>query len=327
MVESSENYEAARLEAMTGVPTLVSDVIANGSEYEAAGRRIGNLGLQVPNRHGQPAAARFQGGAYVSVDNIQPFVFKPTESLTLQAWFQTGSRENQVIAARQGGYSIGLKNGRLSAWLMQDGGQFVEAVGTAPAADGQWHHAAAVYDRQAQTLAVFLDGKPDGAPQSIAAIGASTTASPLTLGSFGSGFSFDGSLDEISIQRAALAPGAFSFTADYPAAPPVKPGAQTGRYTAAPCDWGQPARLLRLRATATLNGGTIQARIETSDDDFKTIAATRTMALEDGDHTVSLAEFPPNRAARLAFTLSSAPASALSPVLGAVELAAQPVNP
>ena len=64
-----------------------------------------------------------------------------------------------------------MKAGKLSAWIMQDGGQFVEAAGAAAAADGQWHHAAAVYDRQAQTLTVYLDGKPDGEPQSIAAIG------------------------------------------------------------------------------------------------------------------------------------------------------------
>ena len=171
--------------------------------------------LQSPDRQGQPAAARFQGGAHITVDSLEPFVFDRSQSFTIQAWFQTRSQENQVIAARPGAYSLGVKAGKLSAWIMQDEGQFVEAVGAASAADGQWHHTAAVYDRQAQTLTLYLDGKPDGAPQSIAAIGASGSPSPLTLGAFGGGFPFDGTLDEVSIHRAALAPTDFSFSADY----------------------------------------------------------------------------------------------------------------
>ena len=152
--------------------------------------------------------------------------------------------------ARQSAYSLGVKDGRLSAWLMQDGNQFVEATGEADASDGQWHHAAAVYDREAQTLTLYLDGKPDGMPQSIGSLGASSSSSPLTMGSFGGSFPFDGSLDDISIHRAALAPGELSFTTDYPATPPWQLGAQTGTYTTAPSDWGQPVRVTALRTRA-----------------------------------------------------------------------------
>ena len=107
-----------------------SDMVANGSENEAAGRRNGNVTMQSADRNGQPAAARFQGGAHVTVDNREPFVFAPGESFTIQSWFQTSSQENQVIAARPGAYSLGVKAGKLSAWIMQDGGQFVEAAGS-----------------------------------------------------------------------------------------------------------------------------------------------------------------------------------------------------
>ena len=53
-----------------------------------------------------------------------------------------------------------------------------------------------VFDRQTQMLTAYLDGRLDGEPCPIAAIGRSTTTSPLTLGAFGGGFPFDGVLDE-----------------------------------------------------------------------------------------------------------------------------------
>jgi hypothetical protein len=300
------------------------DTVANGSEYAASGRLAGKVGLQSPDRHGKPAAARFQGGTHIAMGNVEPFAFKPTESFTLQAWFQTGSAASQSILARPGVFSLGVKAGKLSAWLMQDGGQFVEAVGDAAASDGQWHHAAAVYDRQAQTLTLYLDGKPDGVPQSIVGIGASASPAPLTLGAFGDGFPFDGTLDEISIHRAALAPADLSFTADYVAAPPLQLGALTGTYTTAPCDWGQPVRITALRTAVALNDGSISARIETSNDGFQTIAAKQSVELKEGEQAAAIKDLPPASQARVVFTLSISETARRSPLLSRMELTAKP---
>ena len=100
------------------------NTVANGSPYEADGTLYGNVVWRAVDRHGQPAAARFQTGAQIVVDNVEPFTFEPDESFTIQSWFQTSSQENQVIAARPGAYSLGVKAGRLSAWIMQDGNQY-----------------------------------------------------------------------------------------------------------------------------------------------------------------------------------------------------------
>jgi hypothetical protein len=297
---------------------------ANGTEYEAAGTLQGNVTLQSPDRHGKPAAARFQSGAQIVVDNTEPFTLKPNESFTIQSWFLTSSQENQVIAARPGAYSLGVKGGRLSAWIMQDGGQFVEAVGAATAADGKWHHATAVYDRQSQMLTVYLDGKQDGEPKSIAAIGASSATTLLTLGGFGGGFPFEGSLDEISIHREALTPTNFSFTADYPAVPSAKLGAQTGRYTTTTCDWGQSMQLTAIRTTAMLNDGTITAHLETSIDGFRTIVATERLAIRTGENLLPLSSQPPARCSRLVVTLESTADAVVSPLLQAIELTGEP---
>jgi len=299
--------------------------VANGSEYEAAGTRHGNVTLRATDRDGKPAAARFQGGAQIVVGNIEPFTFQRDQSFTVQAWFQTSSQENQVIAARPGAFSLGVKGGRLSAWIMQDGNQFVEAVGATAAADGKWHHAAAVYDRHAQKLTVYFDGKPDGEPKPIAGIGVSTSAAPLTLGAFGGGFPFDGSLDDIAIHRAALTPDKLSFAADYTPVPPAKLGAQTGRYTTASCDWGQTVRLTTLRTSATLHHGTITAHVETSHDDFKTVAATERVVIPSGERTPKLPDLPPARYARVVVTLATPVDAAVSPLLQRIELIGQPL--
>jgi hypothetical protein len=300
------------------------DTVADGSEYAAAGRTVGKVEFQSPDRHEKPGAARVQGGAHIAVGNVEPFAFEPTESFTIQAWFQTGSPENQVIVARQGAYSLGVKSGRLSAWLMQDGEQFVEATGEADASDGQWHHAAAVFDREAQTLTLYLDGEPDGVPQNIGSLGASSSPWSLTIGSFGGSFPFNGSLDDISIHRAALAPGALSFTAESSATPPQQLGALTGSYTTAPCDWGQPVRITTLRTRAALNDGSISARIETSNDGFKTLTATQSVELKDGDQTAVIKDLPSASQARVVFTLSIRESAKLSPLLSRMELTAAP---
>jgi hypothetical protein len=177
-----------------------------------------------------------------------------------------------------------------------------------------------VYDRQKQMLTVYLDGKPDGEPKPIAGIGASTSAAPLTLGAFGGSFPFDGSLDEISIHRTALTPAKFSYNADYAPPPPAKLGAQTGAYTTAICDWGQPVRLTALRTTAALHDGTIIAQVETSDDDFKTLAATGRVVIPSGEHTTALPNLPPAHRARLVITLATPVDAAVSPLLHRIEI-------
>jgi hypothetical protein len=300
------------------------DTVADGSESAASSRIVGKVGLQSPDRHGKPGAARFQDGAHIAVGNVEPFAFKPTESFTIQVWFQTDVSGNQVIAARTGAYSLGVKDGKLSAWLMQDGGQFVEATGTSDAANGKWHHASAVFDRSAQTLTLYLDGKPDGVPQSIAGIGASSSPSPLTLGSFGGSFPFNGALDEIAIHRAALTPDKFATATDYAAHPPARLGAQTGRYTTTTCDWGQAVRLTKLRTTAALHDGTIIARVETSHDGFKTVAETRDVPVNSGDQATSINGLKPAPQARLVVTLATPTEATVAPVLKSLKLAGEP---
>ncbi len=315
------------LVGLWGLDGPPGEIITDSSGWDDSGTCQGNVILQAPDRHGEPAAARFQGGAQVVVGDLEPFTFTPQDSFTIQAWFQSSSQQNEVIAARPGAYSLGVNFGKLSGWVMQDGGQYVEAVGSTLAADGKWHHAAMVCDRTTQTLAVYLDGKPDHVPPSIGHIGLSTSRTPLTIGAFSGGFPFDGSLQEVSIHRAALAPSDFSFGADYPPAPHVPLGAVAGSYTCQACDWGQSVRLNVLRSRVALNDGRVTAQIETSDDDFRSIAAVRWWALGGGEGATALTGLAPARYARVTLALKTPAGAQRSPVVSEIELAAEPVAP
>lgn len=300
--------------------------VADSSGGEADGACQGGVVLRAPDRAGRPAAARFQGGAQAVISESDPFAFGPADSFTIQAWFQTTSLDNQVIAARPGAFSLGVKSGRLSAWVMEDGAIYVEAAGDTPVADGRWRHAAVVCDRAAQTLRVFLDGTPDGPPLSIAHIGLSTSGAPLTIGAFGGAFPFDGSLDEVSIHRAALTPERLSVAGDYPAAQPGGHTALEGAYTTQTCDWGQPARLTWLRATVALRGGSVAAEIQTSDDGFRTLSQTQSLPLTDGASALPLLGLAPARYARVIVRLATPEGAALGPVVSVLELTSEPVT-
>jgi hypothetical protein len=104
----------------------------------------------------------------------------------------------------------------------------------------------------------------------------------------------------------------------------LKTGSATGTYTTAPSDWGQMARITRLRTTAVPNGSTINARIETSNDKFQTIAATQNVELKDGDQSAAIKDLPPTSQARVVFTLTTPEAAKSSLLLSGMELAAKP---
>jgi hypothetical protein len=104
----------------------------------------------------------------------------------------------------------------------------------------------------------------------------------------------------------------------------LKPGALTGSYTTATCDWGQPVRITALHTQATLHDGSINARIETSNDGFQTLAATRSLELKDGDQTAVFEDLPPASQARVVFMLATPGTAKRSPLLSRMEFTAKP---
>ena len=241
---------------------------------------------------------RFDGRGWVTIADDGSFSFDCSQSFTVQTWFKTEATDSRVMIGKPGAWCVYVKGGKLAAWLMEDDGKFKEALGSRRAADGQWHHVAAVFDRQAQRLSLYLDGKldtPGGAavpqnPVDIRALGGSSSGEAVFLGSLGSGFPFLGSLDEVSVFRGALQPAKFSFAYDYPAQIGTAKAnyAASGSYQSPPCDWVVPAALTDLTVSTDLHGGRATASVETSDDAFRTVASSGPIRLEDGIHSYAL---------------------------------------
>ena len=231
---------------------------------------------------------------------------------------------------------MSIKGGKLSAWIMQDGLAYKEAGGSHILADGKWHQVAVVYDRSTQRLSLYIDGRLDTSdakpsstnPVDISTIGASTSAHGVCIGGLGDGFLLTGDLSEVSITRRALAPSEFSFRdafsmseAGYELA-----YAPQGEYQSAVCDWGSPVRITSLRIVSELNGGTANAVIELSNDNFRAISNSARVSIRDGDTTYPIKPSKqPYRFARLRITLSSGRGGTTSPIVKSFKLEGHPL--
>jgi hypothetical protein len=299
--------------------------------------RAPDAGAEGPVVFGQPGpgagcpSATFAGQSHLSVPGPAWFDFSPRQSFTLQCWFRTDARDSRVMVSRPDAYCLYVKEGRLAAWLMQTDHQYREALGGAIVADGEWHHAAAVYDRASQRLSLYVDGRldtPNGEvtatnPVSISGIGASTSSAPLSIGGLGSGFRFVGSLADVRVHAGALAPADLSCRSGGDERVSSAQLAPTGSYVTTPCDWGQEATLKTAIIDCSLHGGSVFATIEQSSDAFRTVAHGRTLRLRDGADTLSVAGGP-YRYARVRLDLRASPDRIHTPEVRYLRLSAVP---
>ncbi|MFH1266574.1 MAG: LamG-like jellyroll fold domain-containing protein, partial [Planctomycetota bacterium] len=281
-------------------------------------------------------SCRFDDKSYVTISDNGSLASGPAESFTVQCWFNTEAAGSAVMVGKPGAFCVYVKNGKLAAWLMENGGQFKEALGSLPVADGKWHHVAAVFDRGTQRLSLYLDGKldtPDGAPGpenpvDISSLSAFESADPLALGSLGrSEFAFVGLLDEVSVFRGALKTQAFSLQQDYPSpyGSPAVSYPASGSYQSPPYDWAVPARLTDMTVAAELNQGSVTATVEASDDQFKTVRSQVQIAVKDGMNTYPLDSFEGAvRAVRVRLELAPGKEAAASPVVDGFRITAKP---
>ena len=222
------------------------------------------------------------------------------------------------MIGKSSSFSLGIKDGKLSAWAWGAGDVVREAVGTTPVADDRWHHVAAVFDRQTQRLALYLDGKPDGSPADISPVGASTSSAPLTIGGLGNSFLFTGALAEASLRRGATAPEKFSFqSADGPPTGGYQfQTAATGTYTSRVWDWGSAMKIEDVEVATALNGGQVTLTLEASGDGFATVSQKETVTLRDGVQRYPLpALSQPQRLVRATLTLKPGPQGETSPLV------------
>jgi hypothetical protein len=301
----------------------------NQGTIEGQGVRRAEAG-HVPSRRGYS----FDGRGWVDFPHADiNLSMDRSESFTVQCWFKTETAESRALLGKYGAYCLAVRDGKLVASLT-DMEHTQEAVGSGHAADGQWHHVAAVVNRQTQRLALYLDGKLDttgGAPDArnpvnVSVVG-STSRRSFNFGSVAGSTPFVGSLDDISILRGALEPSQFSFPHDHPSPDfgTVMTYADSGSYLSPPCDWGMAAKLIDVTVAAELNSGEMTATVEASNDGFGTIASVMKVSLRDGVNTYPLGSLrKPARAVRVRLDLTRGRDSARSPTMDGFRITATP---
>lgn len=168
----------------------------------AAGYGTGSMG----------AVGEFDGKRYVDVGNVGNFGFY--DSFTLSAWINPAAGSGTIIShandeAEGKGFGLVLKNGRLSASLVQrwlDDGVRLESEETVPL--NRWSHVSLTYDgsRLASGLRLYLDGRPLKVKIDLDYMNQPFDAKqPLRIGGgFGPENRFRGQMAEVRVYRRAL---------------------------------------------------------------------------------------------------------------------------
>ena len=104
---------------------------------------------------------RFGGHGRVAIPDDGSLLLNRSQSFTVQCWFKTEATDSRVMLGKPGAYCVYVNRAswRLGSWRIR--GEIQGGVGSCRAADAQWYHVAAVFDRQTQRVSLYLDGKLD----------------------------------------------------------------------------------------------------------------------------------------------------------------------
>jgi alpha-L-arabinofuranosidase len=156
-------------------------------------------------------AVQFTGSSDVTMGTSSAFD-TGTGPLSLTAWFRTASPARQEVVGHGDGYSLAVVGGKLTARIGV-GTARIEVTSTGGGlANGEWHHAAVVLDRDSKRLTLHVDGDATALVSAACGVVAGTaldvtsctaasgsSPAPLTVGT-----GFTGAVDEVELRRFAL---------------------------------------------------------------------------------------------------------------------------
>ena len=171
--------------------------------------------------HANPGTAlRFNGtNSFVSIPHNSTLNAFP---LTLTAWVRTLRTSAQVdgivgkyFDGSGNGYSINLRNGRMYAWYLRNGGASGVVVNPfgldgGVIADGQWHHIAFVVGTATGYL--YVDGSLRNSVAWTGTPGPPNGTEPLQIGRyFNYGNAFQGDIDEVALWNRGLSASELNY--------------------------------------------------------------------------------------------------------------------
>lgn len=216
-------------EANTAMPAINDGLFAGLND----GTYTGGITLGQPSS--RPAlgnAMRLDGAAGTLVDLG---LFHPGDSVTVEAWVNLSSAASSgtyhaAVARWDGSYELDVNTTELANFVVRnETNAFALAASGTPVVRDQWHHLVGIFDGGNATL--FLDGV-QGTTQAIGGVLQDAGPAPdrimigATRDGAGSGFNFNGLIDEVAIYNYALSPAqiAAHYNAGSPPPPPPVPG-------------------------------------------------------------------------------------------------------
>lgn len=160
-------------------------------------------------------AVKLEGGKSY-IDFGHSTAFRLAGSMTISAWVNSSSfpaSDAAVVSQIQSGrgYQLGTtvdKGPRTIGFMLTNScGALIARYGATPLLLGRWYHIAGVYDAEAQTLDVYLDGKLDNGFLLGPVTGTQRSSrGAVRVGRVGDleGYEFAGSIDEMRIYSFAL---------------------------------------------------------------------------------------------------------------------------
>ena len=196
---------------------LLSDISAywpaDGNATDVVGTNNGTLQNGASFDTGKFGQAFDLTGPSDLVQMSQPIKFTAAEDFTISLWVNqavTPANSGYIFETRQGQFSgfsvLTLSDNRIVMGGRADNGFILGGASQGPINNGQWYHVAAVFDRGAAELRLYIDGLLN-ATSSLAAASGFTASDKLFLGAVSSqndAFNFNGLVDEVQVYERAL---------------------------------------------------------------------------------------------------------------------------
>jgi hypothetical protein len=127
-----------------------------------------------------------------------------TSNFLIEVYFKADSDGLIIGKLLETGYTLRIQDGKARFHVAGSANERAELTSQSPLSDGEWHHVIAEADRDARTLALYVDGQLDSTGPGIGSVSLANEAD-LCVGGTPEGDHLSGAIDFIRIAQGTLA--------------------------------------------------------------------------------------------------------------------------